>query len=162
LEKFLLFVTLEKYGGVKMIDISAIEKKKKYLKRYKKNMACIDRLKIKLHNLDDKIKSIKSPNYSGMPKGGQPVTLEELLSDKLDLEKRIDRLSNKKASLKNKVLEEIDNLEDDRYVEVLESFFIDCKTHAEIAEDMGYQERHVIRLYSEAIRELVEYETMTL
>jgi DNA-directed RNA polymerase specialized sigma subunit len=134
----------------------AIEKKKKFLKRYKRNLACIDRLKIKLQNLDIKIKSAKSPNYSGMPRGGVPVTIEELLSDKVDLELRIEKLKSKKSDLKNKVLEEIDNLEDDRYVEVLESFFIDCKTHAEIAEDMGYQERHVIRLYSEAIRVLVD------
>lgn len=53
------------------------------------------------------------------------------------------------------VLEEIDTLEDDRYVEVLESFFIDCKSFADIAEDTGYQERHVIRLYSQGIEELV-------
>lgn len=134
----------------------AIEKKKKFLKRYKKNLACIDRLKNKLQKLDLDIKSAKSPNYSGMPRGGVPVTLDELLSDKLDLEKRINKLTAKKSDLKNMVLDEIDNLEDDRYVEVLESFFIDCKTHAEIAEDTGYQERHVIRLYSEAIRVLVD------
>lgn len=139
----------------------AIEKKKKFLKRYKRNLACIDRLKIKLHILDEKIKSVKSPNYSGMPKGGLPVTIEDLLSDKKDLENRIDKLKAKKSNLKTMVLEEIDTLEDDRYVEVLESFFIDCKTFDKIAEDTGYQERHVIRLYSQGIRELVDNDIMS-
>jgi DNA-directed RNA polymerase specialized sigma subunit len=139
----------------------AIEKKKKFLKRYKKNLACIDRLKVKLQVTDEKIKRVKSPNYSGMPKGGLPVTIEDLLSDKLDLENRINRLKAKKSDLKNKVLEEIDTLEDDRYIEVLESFFIDCKSFEDIAEDMGYQERHVIRLYSQGIRELVDNDIMS-
>ena len=139
----------------------AIEKKKKFLKRYKRNNACIDRLKIKLQVLDEKIKAVKSPNYSGMPRGSVPVTIEDLLSDKLDLENRIERLTVKKSDLKNKVLEEIDNLDDERYIEVLESFFIDCKAFWEIAEAMGYQERHVIRLYSQAIRELVDNDNMS-
>ena len=118
-------------------------------------MACIDRLKVKLQILDEKIKRVKSPNYSGMPRGSVPVTVADLLSDKSDLENRIEKLTAKKSDLKHKVLEEIDTLEDDRYVEVLESFFIDCKSFEDIAEDMGYQERHVIRLYSQGIEELV-------
>ena len=96
-----------------------------------------------------------------MPRGGVPVTVEDLLSDKLDLENRIERLKAKKSNLKNKILEEIDTLEDDRYVEVLDSFFIECKSFEDIAEDMGYQERHVIRLYSQALRELVANDTMS-
>ena len=143
------------------MEISTIEKKKRFLKRYRKNLACIDRLNVKLLVLDEKIKSIKSPNYSGMPKGGVPVSLEELLSDKLDLENRISRLKAKKSNLKNKVLEEIDNLDDTRYIDILEMFFIDCMSFSEIAEEKGYNERHVIRLYSEAIEVLVENDNMT-
>lgn len=138
--------------------MSAIEKKKKFLKRYKRNNACIDRLKIKLKELDERIKSAKSPNYSGMPKGGVPVTVEELISDKLDLEKRIDKLKAKKSKLKNDVVEQIDNLDDTRYIDILEKFFLELMSFGEIAEELGYNERHVIRLYSEAIKELVEYD----
>lgn len=140
------------------MEMSAIEKKKKFLKRYKRNNACIDRLKIKLKELDERIKSAKSPNYSGMPKGGVPVTVEELISDKLDLEKRIDKLKAKKSKLKNDVVEQIDNLDDTRYIDILEKFFLELMSFGEIAEELGYNERHVIRLYSEAIKELVEYD----
>ena len=144
------------------MELSAIEKKKRFLKRYKRNIACIDRLKIKLKVLDEKIKSVKSPNYSGMPKGGIPVTVEDLLSDKLDLENRIARLKAKKSKLKNDVVEQIDNLDDTRYIDILEMFFIELMTFGEIAEELGYNERHVIRLYSEAIRQLVEYDSMSV
>ncbi len=144
------------------MELSAIEKKKKFLKRYKRNIACIDRLKIKLKVLDEKIKSVKSPNYSGMPRGSVPVTVEDLLSDKLDLENRIARLNAKKSKLKNDVVEQIDNLDDTRYIDILEMFFIELMSFGEIAEELGYNERHVIRLYSEAIRQLVEYDAMSV
>lgn len=136
------------------LEIQEIKKKKRSLKRYKKNNACIDRLEEKLLLLDERIKSVKSPNYSGMPRGGTPVTVEELISDKIELEERIKRLKGKSKNLKREILEEIDTLEDPRYCEVLESFFIDNKTLKNIAEDEGYTVRHVYRLYSEAIEVL--------
>lgn len=132
-------------------DIQEIEKKKRSLKRYKKNLACIDRLEAKYILLSERIESVKSPNYSGMPRGGTPVTIEELLSDKLDLEKRIERLKSKGKKIKAEILEEIDTLEDPRLCEILEAFLIDGLSIDEIAENEGYTPRHVYRLYSEAV-----------
>lgn len=135
-------------------DIQEIKKKKRSLKRYRINRSCIDRLEEKLKLLDERIISVKSPNYSGMPRGGTPVSLEELLSDKVDLEKRITRLKDKNRNIKYQILEEIDSLEDPRYCEVLEEYFIGCRTIGEIAEDMGYSDRHIYNLYTEAIEKL--------
>lgn len=135
-------------------QIQEIEHKKRYLKRYRKNCSCIDRLEEKLNLLDERIKSVKSPNMSGMPRGGTPVTIEELLSDKIELEERIKRLKRKGRNLKNEILEEVDSLEDPRYCEVLEAYFIECKTIAEIAEEMGYTERYLYDLYRGAIERL--------
>lgn len=135
-------------------QIQEIERKKRSLKRYKKNRACVDRLEEKLSLLDDRIKSIKTPSLSGMPRGGQPITIDELMSDKMDLEKRIARLKEKADNLKYEILEEIDTLDDVRYVEILESFFIDCIDLEDIADNEGYTVRHVYRLYSEAVTKL--------
>lgn len=132
-------------------EIQEIERKKRSLKRYKKNLACIDRLEEKLFLLDEKIKSVKSPTFSGMPRGGPPVTIEELLSDKIELEERITRLKVKSRNLKREILEEIDSLEDPRYCEVLEAFFIERLSLEEIAKNEGYTTRHVYRLYSEGV-----------
>lgn len=126
--------------------------KKRSLKRYRKNLACINRLEAKLAILDERITAIKSPNYSGMPRGGTPITVEDLISDKMDLEDRIARLKEKSRTLKNSVCEEIDSLEDPRYCEVLEAHFIDGLSFEEIAEETGYTERHIYTLYAEAIR----------
>ena len=127
-------------------------RKKRSLKRYRKNLACIERLEKKLVLLDDRITGLKSPSLSGMPRGGVPVTIDDLMSDKLDLEDRIKRLKAKSRGLKNAVYEEIDSLEDPTDVEILEAFFIDGLSFEEIAEDLGYSERRVIARYSEAIK----------
>lgn len=127
------------------------ETKKRYLKRYKRNGILIDRLENKLRSLEARIQGVRSPSLSGMPRGGEPVTREDLIADKVDLERRIKRLKSKGEDIRRETLDLIDELEDPRYAEVLESFLIDGLTFEEIAEDMDYTERHVIRLYSEAI-----------
>ena len=138
-------------------EIREIEQKKRSLKRYKKNLACISRLEDKLALLDNRITSVRSPNLSGMPRGGQPVSLDELLSDKIELEERIERLRKKSAGLKREILAEIDSLDDFRYCEILEAFFIECLSLEDIADRDGYTTRHVYRLYSEAVKELALY-----
>jgi DNA-directed RNA polymerase specialized sigma subunit len=140
-------------GGEDMEDIEfrEINRKKRFLKRYKKNLACIARLEEKRITLDERIRKMKTSNLSGMPRGGVPITVDDLISDKMELEKRIKRLQAKKADLKSEILEEIDTLEDPRYCEILESFFIDCISLEDIAENEGYTVRHVYRLYKEAV-----------
>lgn len=128
-----------------------IEYKKQSFKRYKKAVGCIKRLEEKLAAMEEKIKSIKSTNYSGMPRGGEPVSLAELLSDKIELENRIDRLAAKNKKLKDSIASEIDTLDDPRYCRILEAYFIDCRTIEDIAAREGYSPRHVYRLYTEAI-----------
>ena len=135
-------------------EIQDLASKKKSLKRYRKNKYCITRLEEKLALLDRKIKSVNSPNLSGMPRGGVPVTMEDLIADKIELEERIKRLKVKAKKLKREVLEEIDSLEDSRYCEVLEAYFVDCLPFELIAERMGYTERYIYILYKEALAAL--------
>ena len=137
------------------LEIQDTESKKRYLKRYRKNRALINRLKLKIDNLDDRIKSIRSPGFSDMPRGGTPITKEDLTAEKVDLESRIKRLEAKGENIKNEILDIIDEIEDPRYAEVLESFLIDCKDFGDIAEDNGYSVRHIERLYGEAIKAIV-------
>lgn len=132
-------------------DIERVEKKKRSLKRYKKNLSCIERLESKLETLDTRMTSVRSPKLSDMPRGGQPVTTEDMILEKIELEERIERLKAKSKKLRSETLEEIDRVEDPRYSEILEGFFIDCKSLEEIAENTGYTIRHVYRLYSEGV-----------
>ena len=125
--------------------------KKRYLKKYRKNRALVHRLEDKLARLDDRLYKIKSPNMSGMV-GGSPVSQIDLISDKAELEQRINKLNLRGKEIREEIVAEIDELEDSRYAAILEAFFIDCKEFEEIAEETGYTIRHVIRLYSEGIK----------
>lgn len=137
------------------LKIREAETKKKYLKRYRKNRALIFRLKLKIKNLDDRIIGLKSPGFSDMPRGGTPITKEDLVLEKVEIERRIKRLEDKGAIIKEDILDIIDELEDPRYAEVLESFLIDCKDFGDIADDLGYSARHIERLYGDAIKCIV-------
>lgn len=156
-QKVFVILLCSGFGGVRLAEssIQEIEKhKKRSLKRYRKNIACIDRLEDKLRSLNDRLTAVRSPNLDGMPRGGAPIDINDLISDKIDLEERIQRLKAKSRDLKKAVCEEIDSLEDTRYCEILEAHFIDGFTFEEIAEETGYTERHVYTLYAEAIRKL--------
>lgn len=136
-------------------NVEEIKSKKIYLRRYRKIISNIERLEDKLRLLDERMTTVRSPNLSGMPRGGVPVTSEDMVADKMDLENRIKRLKRKSRKIREEILAEIDNLEDSRYCEVLETYFIDMRPLEYIAEQMGYTERHIYTLYKEALSELV-------
>lgn len=133
-----------------------IKNKKRSLRRYRKNVECVSRLEEKLIVLNARLSSAKTSNYSGMPRGGSPIGVEDLISDKIELEERIGRLKKKANILKREILDEIDSLEDSRYCEVLESYFIEGLSMDEIADSLGYNERYTFQLYSEAIESLTQ------
>lgn len=126
--------------------------KRRYLKRYRKSIAKIDRLKDRLFEIDEKINKIKSPNFSGMPKGGTPPTLAEMISDKIELEERIKRQEQKSEQIRREILFIIDDLEDELQSEVLEYFFIKLNDLSDIAEKLGYSERYIASVYSAGVQ----------
>lgn len=130
------------------------ERKKSFLRRYKKNCSMIERLVEKRDMINGRIIGLNSPKLSDMPKGGTPVSKEELIAEKLEIEERIERLKKRGVIYKAEILKKIDELDDTRYAEILESYFIECKEFGEIAEENNYTIRHVFRLYADAINEL--------
>lgn len=136
------------------ITSSDFEKTKRFLKRYRKNQELISRLKNKLANYEDRLIGLNSPTLSDLPKGGVPTPKEDILAEKIETEERIERLKKRGAQIRAEILEKIDDLENVRQAEVLESFCIDCMSFSDIAEDIGYSERRVIEIYSEAIRNI--------
>ena len=134
--------------------IQETEDKKRYLRQYRKNRALVNRLKNKIKNLDERMTSLRSPTLSDMPRGGTPITNSDLIAEKDELVERLNRLEEKGRKIKAELLDKIDDLDDPRYAEVLESYFIDCKTLETIADENCYTMRHIVRLYSEAIKSM--------
>lgn len=131
--------------------VQDVELKKRYLKRYRKNRALINRLKNKIMIIDERLSGLRSPTLSDMPRGGTPITKEDLIAEKDEILIRIKRLEDKGKIFKDSILDKIDELEDPRYAEVLESYFIGCKSLEAIADENGYSIRHIVRLYSSGI-----------
>lgn len=132
------------------ISKDELERRKKYMRRYRRNAALVKRLELRVQAKQDQITKVKTSNYSAMPRGGQPVELSDLISDRDELEARVKRLKAKGRVLRQEIAEKIDELDDPRQADVLEYYCLDCMTIEEIAEVMGYTARHVYELYSKA------------
>lgn len=133
------------------INDDEYEKKKRYLKRYRKNQELIRRLNDKIRSYDDRLSGLRSPTISDMPRGSKPIDKADILSDKLETEERITRLKAKGSVYRSEILNCIDKLDDVRQAEVLEMFCIDCMSISDISEELGYTERWIASIYSEAI-----------
>lgn len=125
--------------------------KKVWLQRYVNNRAKVDRLKNKLSTINQKLLFPRSPNMSGMPRGGTPITEVDLIADKIELEKRIQRLEDRGKEYRREIITVIDNMSNCKHVAVLEALFINGDSLEAIAENEGYTVRHIFRLYAEAI-----------
>ena len=83
---------------------------KKYLRRYKKNQAIIAHYEEKLAKLDDRLYAVKSPNMTGEVRGGSPISTTELISDKMDLLERINKLVMRGRTYKAEIMECLDRI----------------------------------------------------
>lgn len=125
--------------------------KKSFLKRYTRIQKRIERLEYKLFMLDEKLYTVKNASISDLPRGGQPVTIDDILIRKEETEERINQLVMRSIGIRSEIYDVIDQLEDYRHVEVLEHFFIDDMSIEAIADKTGYTVRHTIRFYTKAI-----------
>lgn len=132
------------------ISKDELERRKKFMKRYRRNAALVKRLELRVQAKQNQITKVKTSNYSAMPRGGQPVELSDLISDRDELDERVKRLKAKGRVLRQEIAEKIDELDDPRLADVLEYYCLDCMTIESIAEEMGYTSRHVYELYTNA------------
>lgn len=131
------------------------DKQKKYfLKRYRNYLTRIERLEEKISSINEELIGIKSITISDMPKGGQPITKDDLLIRREETEQRIQTLNETSLKVKKEIYECIDHLDDFRLAEVLENYFIDAMTLEEIAEVNHYSIRHVGFLYAKGIESI--------
>lgn len=128
--------------------------KKAWLRRYLNNRSNVDRLKTKLSLLNQKLSSPRSPNMSGMPRGGKPITEADLIVDKIELENRIQRLEYRGREYRREIINVIDDMNDYKYAGILEAWFINGDSPETIAENEGYTVRHIFHLYADAIERI--------
>lgn len=68
------------------------------------------------------------------------------------MEENIDKLIDEYVDKKNKIIAQIDSMEDETYYDVLFSRYIEKKTFEKIATDMHYSFRNTTRLHGKALQ----------
>lgn len=68
-----------------------------------------------------------------------------------ELERQINEEIALFVSEKHRIIDEINMLEDVRHVEVLYKRYAEFKYFDDIAEEMGYSRRHILRIHGEAL-----------
>ena len=141
--------TLFRIRGERLKDET--KKKKYFLKRYRNYLTRINRLEEQLASVNERLVGLQSKVMTDMPGGGLPITKDDLLEKKEELQHRIDTLTNTSKKVRREILDCIDILDDFRFAEILEAYFIELKTLEEIAEEKHYSIRHCGFLYAKAL-----------
>ena len=128
------------------------EKTKKILGRYKMLMGMAETLDRQARELGDRAETTGSKKISDMPRGGKHATMEDLLAEKADLERRRDGFLKKAEKEKPKVQQYIDSVESERHNHLLYGLYLQDKSVEEIADAEGYSVRQEWRIYKEAHR----------
>jgi RNA polymerase sigma factor (sigma-70 family) len=82
-----------------------------------------------------------------MPRGGQPITMETLVAEKIELQDRI----NAKCAQRRAILESIERMPSERDRRILKLRFVDGMTHEEVAERINYSVMQTRRYYEVAL-----------
>lgn len=127
------------------------KKKKYFLKRYRNYLFRINRLEEKLFQIDNQLIGLKSRQITDMPRGGTPLTKDDLLIKKEETEHRIQNLVDISRVVRMEIIDSLDTIDDYRFSEVLESYFIEGQTLEAIAENKNYSIQHVGYLYGKGL-----------
>lgn len=131
------------------------KKMKQKLNKYYWKSKELERLINKKETIRNKMESIRTSNLSGMPKGVQVLTIDDLL---IYLDQCMDEI-NQSISIQRQYLKEIESLiellEDNREKYILKRHYIDFLPFILIADELSRTERHVQRIHNSAINNLI-------
>ncbi len=119
----------------------------KYLESYKWLNAEIEDDEERLARLDARLYDAPIKKISDMPRGGQPVTMESLVAQKIELQEQI----NAKCAQRREIVDRIESLRDHRDRRILKLEFIDDLTHEQVAERINYSVAQTRRYYEAAL-----------
>lgn len=119
----------------------------KYLESYKWLNAEIEDDEERLARLDARLYDAPIKKITDMPRGGQPVTMEALVAQKIELQEQI----NAKCAQRKEIIDRIESLRDHRDRRILKLEFIDDLTHEQVAERINYSVAQTRRYYEAAL-----------
>lgn len=135
-------------GDVK--ELTENEKKKEYLKGYRKHIRRIRRIESELMELRE-MRSSVSVNNDGMPRGSGQNDLSGYVAEMDKLEQDLKYEKHMRIAAYKDIANRIGGLKNENEKDVLFYRYIKSYEWWEIAEKMNYSERWILKLHGKAL-----------
>ncbi len=126
------------------------DKKKEYLWRYRESVRMVARIESELMELRA-MKAGTAISYDGMPSGTTQSDLSDYVAELDRLERKLISERYKRIKLYQEIERKIKGLKSQNENDVLHYRYIKGLEWWEVAEKMGYSERHITRIHGNAL-----------
>lgn len=126
---------------------------KEFLRRARGMDRRIDEATERVMRLRARLETGRMAQISDMPRGGGS-DWTDTANALIDLEMQMNARIREMCKLKRLAMEAIEAVEEARYREVLELYYLDGFTWEQVAEQMGYDLRWIYRLHGRALRKI--------
>lgn len=126
------------------------EMKKEYLRGYRRHVRKLSRIEAELEELRT-MKMAISVNNDGMPHGSGQSDMSGYAAELDQLERNLIRERDQRFKGYREISERISKMKSENERDVLFYRYIKGLAWWEIAEKMGYSERHITRIHGEAL-----------
>ncbi len=140
-----------------------MEKKtpKEYLRQLRTAEIKIEQKEEELERLKSSLESISTGTDSERVQTTPKDRLSEEITRIVDLEKEIKSDIKELLILKNKIINEIQSMDNPVYINILYKRYVQYKSLEEIAVEMNYSYRQVLRLHGLALQDFKRWHTMS-
>ena len=104
----------------------------------------------------DRIHIMGSFDYSRDRVQSTPTSGNKQIEDLVDFENQLLEMIKEEQKLKDKIITEIQQLEDPVHVEILFRRYVAWKSLKQIANDMNYAYQYVVNLHGQALKEFAK------
>ena len=123
--------------------LSQISRLDRMIKNKLTELSQLKEMSYSLSSIPNEEKVQTTPNHDKI--GSAYCKIEEM-------EENIDKLIDEYVDKKNKIIAQIDSMEDETHYDILFSRYIEKKTFEKIAADMHYSFRNTTRLHGKALQ----------
>lgn len=125
---------------------------KEYLQQIHKQDIKIGQRITQLQQMRDRVHIMGSFDYSKDRVQSTPTSGNKQIEDLVDFENEIKDMIKREQLLKDKIISEIQTLENAVHVDILFRRYVDCQSFERIACDMNYTYQYVLNLHGEALK----------
>lgn len=131
-------------------------KTKEYLLQIHRRDMQIGQRITQLQHMRDRIHIMGSFDYSRDRVQSTPTSGNKQIEDLVDFENQLLEMIKEEQKLKDKIITEIQQLEDPVHVEILFRRYVAWKSLKQIANDMNYAYQYVVNLHGQALKEFAK------